>query len=321
MKRILFFGILIYLSVAVNAQSVQENYIKTYCGIAVSEMARTGVPASITLAQGILESASGTSQLALKANNHFGIKCHSNWTGPKTYQDDDAKNECFRVYGNAQESFRDHSDFLRGNQRYASLFNLEITDYKSWANGLKKAGYATSPTYATRLIEIIENYGLAKYDKESNLSLLTAENNVPQSVVVKDDAQTEERKPLRYYTSNGFELSMTEYTLGSNNNTQYITMNYATDLPTLTRKLGMAPWQLSKYNDLPKNAKVAAGEVIYTKPKRNKAASKYSVHVVAEGETMRDISQKYAVKIKQLYKLNGWEAGVEPVSGSKVKLR
>lgn len=301
------------------SQSVQEEYINKYCQIAVEEMGRTGVPASITLAQGILESGSGTSQLSIKGNNHFGIKCHSDWTGGKMYVDDDAKNECFRMYHNASESFRDHSDFLRNNQRYASLFKLDVKDYKGWATGLKKAGYATSPTYATRLIEIIEKYNLAQYDSGTFVPVSVTSNIV--AVAENEEGTSVDKKPTRYYTSNGFELSMSEYSLGTNNNTDYIVLKYAMDIQVLSRKLGMAPWELSKYNDLPKKYTIQAGEVIYLKPKRNKAEKKYTVHVVERGETMRDISQKYAVKINKLYRKNGWEQGVQPVEGSKVRLR
>ena len=317
MRKLLLVVILFFVLPMSYAQSVQEEYIKKYCQVAVEEMTRTGVPASITLAQGILESGSGTSQLSIKGNNHFGIKCHSDWTGGKMYVDDDAKNECFRMYHNASESFRDHSDFLRNNQRYASLFQLDIKDYKGWATGLKKAGYATSPTYATRLIEIIERYNLAQYDSGTFVPAVVQ----PDNNVLADNAEASASKPTRYYTSNGFELSMTEYSLGSNNNTQYIVLKYDMDIEVLSRKLGMAPWQLPKYNDLPKKCKVKAGEIIYLKPKRNKAEKKYAEHVVSRGETMRDISQKYAVKINSLYKLNGWEQGVQPVEGSKVRLR
>jgi hypothetical protein len=317
MRKLLLVVILFFVLPMSYAQSVQEEYIKKYCQVAVEEMTRTGVPASITLAQGILESGSGTSQLSIKGNNHFGIKCHSDWTGGKMYVDDDAKNECFRMYHNASESFRDHSDFLRNNQRYASLFQLDIKDYKGWATGLKKAGYATSPTYATRLIEIIERYNLAQYDSGTFVPAVV----LPDNNVLADNAEASASKPTRYYTSNGFELSMTECSLGSNNNTQYIVLKYDMDIEVLSRKLGMAPWQLPKYNDLPKKCKVKAGEIIYLKPKRNKAEKKYAEHVVSRGETMRDISQKYAVKINSLYKLNGWEQGVQPVEGSKVRLR
>ena len=319
MRSLLIIVIIVMFVPVCFSQSVQQEYINKYCQIAVEEMGRTGVPASITLAQGILESGSGTSQLSIKGNNHFGIKCHSDWTGGKMYVDDDAKNECFRMYHNASESFRDHSDFLRNNQRYASLFKLNPKDYKGWATGLKKAGYATSPTYATRLIEIIEKYNLAQYDSGTFVPASVTSTVVP--VAENTGSPSVDKSPTRYYTSNGFELSMSEYSLGSNNNTEYIVLKYAMDIQVLSRKLGMAPWELSKYNDLPKKYTIQAGEVIYLKPKRNKAEKKYTVHVVQRGETMRDISQKYAVKISKLYKKNGWEQGVQPVEGSKVRLR
>jgi len=320
MRKLLIVVIMFWAIPWSQAQSVQEEYIKKYCQVAVDEMCRTGVPASITLAQGILESGSGTSQLAIRGNNHFGIKCHSDWTGGKMYVDDDAKNECFRMYRNASESFRDHSNFLKNNQRYASLFKLNPKDYKGWATGLKKAGYATSPTYATRLIEIIENYKLTQYDSGTFVSEAVVADNVGTNASDNDGGNNVEKSPI-YYSSNGFELSMTEYSLGTNNNTQYIVLKYDMDIEVLSRKLGMAPWQLPKYNDLAKDYKVKAGEIIYLKPKRSKADKKYSVHTVLRGETMRDISQKYAVKMKRLYKLNGWENGVQPVEGSKVRLR
>lgn len=310
-----FFIILVSCSHIVFAQTVQEVYIATYKQIAVDEMKRSGVPASITLAQGILESGSGTSTLAVKANNHFGIKCHSSWTGKKIYKDDDAKHECFRVYSSAEQSFRDHSDFLKNNQRYAALFQLKQTDYKGWANGLKKAGYATNPVYASRLIGIIEDYNLQQYDTGN-----IPNNNTVVTVQQKPQPTTTEpaSKPVKYFSSNGFELSMAEFEVGETNNTPYIVLKYATDIKSLARKLGLAPWQLPKYNDLPKNAKLAVGTKLYLKPKRSKAESKYNEHLVQDGETMRDISQKYAVKIKSLYKLNGWKMALNLLTARKL---
>ena len=147
-----------------NQKSPQEIYIEQFATLAVEEMYRSGVPASITLAQGLLESRYGLSELAVKGNNHFGIKCHNNWNGKKIYYDDDAKGECFRKYPSPEQSYRDHSDFLRYRDRYKFLFDYNTTDYKSWANGLKKAGYATDPSYASKLIRIIEDYRLYEYD-------------------------------------------------------------------------------------------------------------------------------------------------------------
>ena len=150
-----------------NAQTAQEKYISTYADLAVQEMYRSGVPASITLAQGMLESGNGRSELAQKSNNHFGIKCHNNWSGERVYHDDDAKGECFRKYSHPYQSYRDHSDFLRYRDRYKFLFDLKTTDYKGWAYGLKQAGYATDPNYATKLIKIIEDYKLYQYDTKT----------------------------------------------------------------------------------------------------------------------------------------------------------
>ena len=155
------------LLAANDKKTPQQKYIERYASIAVSEMYRTGVPASITLAQGLLESGSGMSTLARKSNNHFGIKCHG-WKGRKVYHDDDAKGECFRAYDHAEESFRDHSDFLRYRDRYKFLFDYRTTDYKAWARGLKKAGYATDPRYADKLIKYIEDYDLSRFDKMSS---------------------------------------------------------------------------------------------------------------------------------------------------------
>ena len=168
MKKVLT-AIALILGIAVSAQrdagTPQERYIARYASIAVNEMYRTGVPASITLAQGIIESGSGRSRLATDGNNHFGIKCHNTWKGKTMLADDDRKNECFRVYDSAEESFRDHSDFLRYQDRYKFLFDLKTTDYKGWAAGLKKAGYATDPSYASKLIQCVEDYDLGRFDR------------------------------------------------------------------------------------------------------------------------------------------------------------
>ena len=156
------------------------NYIKNYSAIAVDEQVRTGIPAAITLAQGIHESGAGKGDLALRSNNHFGIKCKSNWTGPTVSHDDDEKGECFRAYENVASSYIDHSDFLRAGKRYAFLFDLPVTDYKAWANGLRKAGYATNPKYPILLINLVENYNLNQFT-ESGLAL---QKNVPGTEII-----------------------------------------------------------------------------------------------------------------------------------------
>ena len=179
-------------SAAAAGQSQIESYIAQWAPTAVREMYRSGVPASITLAQGILESRYGLSTLAADGNNHFGIKCHKDWTGKKQYHDDDAKGECFRVYDSAEESFRDHSDFLRYRDRYKFLFDFETTDYKSWAYGLKKAGYATDPGYPGKLIKYIEDYKLYEYDTMPLAGVDGLEKKAEE--VVKDEGEGEGEK-------------------------------------------------------------------------------------------------------------------------------
>lgn len=171
----------------------KDRYIKKWAATAVSEMERSGIPASITLAQGLVESGAGLSDLATEGNNHFGIKCHNGWTGGRMYHDDDAKGECFRVYDSAEQSFRDHSDFLTSRQRYASLFRLDTSDYRGWAEGLMKAGYATSSTYASQLIKVIEDYKLYEYDVMSPSDFGDEE----QRVVVKKVSRKERKQAAK----------------------------------------------------------------------------------------------------------------------------
>ena len=186
-------------SAAAAGQSQIESYIAQWAPTAVREMYRSGVPASITLAQGILESRYGLSTLAADGNNHFGIKCHKDWTGKKQYHDDDAKGECFRVYDSAEESFRDHSDFLRYRDRYKFLFDFETTDYKSWAYGLKKAGYATDPGYPGKLIKYIEDYKLYEYDTMPLAGVDGLEKQAEE--VVKDEGEEVETAPEPKHSS------------------------------------------------------------------------------------------------------------------------
>ena len=181
MKKTLFAILVVLLSALCMADTPQRSYIEKYSDLAVEEMYRAGVPASITLAQGLLESGNGLSELAVKGNNHFGIKCHNTWTGAKVYHDDDRKGECFRKYDNPEESFRDHSDFLRYRDRYKFLFDYEPTDYKSWAYGLKAAGYATDPKYPEKLIRLIEEHELYLYDTMQAVSGEEVAQQIPQS--------------------------------------------------------------------------------------------------------------------------------------------
>ncbi len=277
----------------------KEEYIEKYKKIAVEEMKRSGIPASITLAQGILESGNGNSTLARKANNHFGIKCH-NWDGEKHYHDDDAKDECFRKYDSAEESYRDHTDFLMKTPRYRFLFEYRSDDYKSWAHGLQKAGYATSKTYASDLIRTIEENKLYIFDSGD----YTRKVNLNR----KDSDED-------------FTISLKKRKIYERNRIKYIIAQEGDNLVSLTKELDLFSWQLRKYNDLPEGYEVRPGEILYIQPKRNRAEVGYDFHIVKEGETMHAISQLYGIKLRKLYRRNHMEPGTEPVVGQKLWLR
>ncbi len=275
----------------------RSEYFETYKNMAIHEMQRSGVPASITLAQGALESGDGNSSLAKRANNHFGIKCHNDWTGKKVYQDDDAKNECFRKYASVEDSYRDHSDYLRAKSRYAFLFELEITDYKGWAKGLKKAGYATSSTYADKLIDIIEEFDLYNYDRNSE----------------KGRAVHSRPNPPRNTSPSRSVLER--------NRVKYIIATAGDTYESLTDEFGKMSWEIPGYNDIAKPDSLVAGQVIYLQPKRNKAELGKNTHTVKEGETMYTISQLYAVRLPRLYLMNDMNPGTRPSVGTVLQLR
>jgi LysM repeat protein len=249
-------------------------------------MKKYQIPASITLAQGILESNNGNSRLATKANNHFGIKCHG-WEGKKIYADDDKKNECFRSYKNVAGSFEDHSLFLNKYDRYNFLFEYKLSDYKSWAKGLKKAGYATNNKYADLLIKIIEENKLYKYD-----------NNKKHFI-------NSNKKSRNIY------LHL--------NKIKYVKIKKGENLLDISNQLDMRLWQLYKYNDIDKNHSLSEDEIIFIQPKRNK--SKTYIHEVEKGETLRMISQNYGVKLKKLKSRNKFIMNTGLNSGDKIRLR
>ncbi len=284
------------------SKMTREEYISKYQDLAVKEMARTGIPASITMAQGILESGSGNSRLAVKANNHFGIKCHD-WNGKKIRHDDDARRECFRKYKSVEESYRDHSDFLAAKPRYASLFLLDHSDYKQWAIGLKKAGYATSPTYAESLIRIIE---------ENRLYLLDQGVEVPEhDIHYADNVDANDASDDNSDQRKVFE----------NNRVKYIIVKEGDSFISLTDELDLLPWQLSKYNEISENQSLSEGQILYIQPKRANAEAGNKTHKVKNGETMYSISQKYGIRLDKLYSRNQIDKGTEPQSGAELLLR
>ena len=241
---------------------------------AIKEMHRSGVPASITLAQGILESGDGNSALARYAKNHFGIKCHAGWTGGTFIQDDDAKDECFRKYKHVLDSYRDHSDFLQ-KKRYASLFDLKITDYKGWAKGLKKAGYATNPKYPQLLIDIIEKNDLAQYDSKKG----------SKEKSKRDKSKNQSSKKSKVVKS---KRKGSHQVLIHENNIRYIIVKPEDSFEKLADEFDMGLWQFYKYNDLEKDSELFESGVLFLQPKRAKA--KEELHIVATGETMWDLS-------------------------------
>ena len=322
------------LAFAQNTQKKKEtvDYIDKYTDIAMKEMVKYKVPASITLAQGILESGNGKSKLATKGNNHFGIKCHSDWKGKTMRQDDDAPQECFRVYKDAEESYRDHSEFLKKSPRYASLFELKITDYKAWAKGLKKAGYATLPTYANVLINLIETYDLQKYDE----MVVSGKYKKYKKEQAKEEKQKKEEKPKKPkkpkkdvvmmpvpVLSDCKVLAMTpdHHYIRENFGVKFIFTKEGDNLESLANELKISKRQLIKYNNLEGKTTFKDGEALYINPKRFKAPSGYRIHVIKQGETLKTVSALYAVKLERLYKMNGLEENSVLQVGQEIRLR
>lgn len=249
-----------------------QQYIEEFKYAAMQEMKIYEIPASVTLAQGILESASGNSNLAKDCNNHFGIKCRKNWTGNFCLADDDAANECFRGYSNAMESYRDHSLFLKGASRYEFLFGLPATDYKAWAHGLRQAGYATNPAYGDIIIGVVERYHLSMYDS---------------MMVLGEDYASPDTAAGRLIQVHGLPA---------------VIVSKSRNPDDIAKLYDMGVWQIYKYNDLRRGDELKPGEIVYLKPKKRKADVDF--HLVLDGESLRDISQQHAVKLKHLEKFN-----------------
>lgn len=299
MKNIFIITLLFVIQLNVFSQKTRitrTEYITKYSEWAIREMKRTGIPASITLAQACLESDDGNSMLAREANNHFGIKCH-NWTGEKIYKDDDEKNECFRKYLSAKESFDDHSDFLVNTKRYAALFQLNSRDYKGWAKGLKETGYATNPKYPELLIKIIEDNKLYEFDKGKRTNI----NNSDTITLIHNKKQKLGNVDNFSITSLGREIKL-------NNRIKYILAKTG-DMPdALAKELDMFTWELLKYNDLTKDSMLHQGQRLYIQPKRNKAEFGKNTHTVKQSETLYSISQFYGIKLSKLIKKNNLQS-------------
>ena len=309
------------LPVASMAQRITpEDYIETYKDIAMQEMREHKIPASITLAQGLLESGAGNSALAREAKNHFGIKCHKGWEGDTYIMDDDEKNECFRKYDNAEASFRDHSDFLCGRSRYAALFELEITDYEGWAKGLKAAGYATNPKYAQLLIDRINLYDLTKYDQIA-LGERVDDNLLP------DIAPEDELLELAYSPSDRSAFELVDMTEGKrfiyeNNKVRFIFAKEGETPEQIAEACGIKVKNLCEYNLLkrPDEMVFHSGDVVYISRLRN-SNWKAKKHLVEQGETLRDIALRFAVKPEKILKKNNLKEDTRFTVGQEIWLR
>ena len=345
MKKIrLFFVLFCLISVEILAsptdKTPQEKYIEKYAPLAVSEMYRSGVPASITLAQGLLESGNGQSELARMSNNHFGIKCHNNWQGGKVYYDDDAKGECFRKYSHPSESYRDHSDFLRFRDRYKFLFDYKVTDYKSWAYGLKKAGYATDPAYPKKLIKLIEEYDLHEYDRKpasfgkSYNKKDDKKKELQQKEVVKNEPKPVEKQqklPLsptvieqvkeldaKQLEEFHFSLARKVYT---QNSVPFVYAEEGDTYTSIAASHNLFTREILKFNDLKEDEGLVPGTVVYLKPKKKSAAKGIDKYVFEAGDELRDVAQRFGVRLASVVRLNGFEEGFVPREGDIIRLR
>ena len=287
-----------------------EQYIETYKHIAMEEMRRHGIPASIKLAQGILESGFGNSDLAVIGKNHFGIKCHG-WQGRTFYKDDDEVNECFRAYDDPLQSFRDHSEFLTGRERYAGLFELDITDYRGWARGLRRAGYATNPRYPELLIGIIERNSLYEYDRQVAGTL--ARRN-PSGITSRPARSNQQQS-----TTQRTQVSSSDREVHLNNRIRYVYARAGDTPESIAEEMGMWPREIYRYNEMESSGVLKPGQIVYLQPKRRRGSEPY--HFVKSGETMYEISQQYGIRLSSLYRRNNMEEGQEPRTGQRIYLR
>jgi hypothetical protein len=304
---------------AVREYASADSYIDSYKDLAVSEMQRTGVPASITLAQGIIESDLGRSRLAREANNHFGIKCHDDWKGPSVRHSDDRRNECFRKYKRPEESYKDHSDFLRSESRYKSLFQLDVTDYKGWARGLKKSGYATNPDYANMLIRKIEELNLNRFD--SGIAKTGKSDKQNEAVEIKESGLDITKNKQAQDTVANYSLTFAPSRIKEKNRIQYIVAKDGDTQESLEKEFQLLKWELERYNELKPGFKINSGQIFFLQPKRDKADIGNDFHTAAEGETMYMISQIYGIKLKSLLNMNRMAEGQNPATGQKIWLR
>jgi len=351
MKYFLALLITIFSCNQIFAQYTEQDiyqYIDTYKELAIQKMNEHKIPASITLAQGVFESACGTSRLAKEGNNHFGIKCHKEWVGDTIIVDDDELGECFRKYENAEESFNDHSLFLTGRSRYNELFKLDIMDYQAWAKGLKAAGYATNPQYAERLISLINRFNIARHDttyyqryvignmnagKENLLTEKPKKMDMhnkelifekAENVVKVEEVQGEIRKETLYFSATPKEYKQVKYPFANrdifeNNRTYFVIVKEGDTYKSIAADVQDSEKNIRKYNEVLKKVEPSAGEVVYIEQKSK--FNSIEEHEVKQGETVHYISQKYAIQRSYLLKYNNLTENAIIYSGNKIKLK
>ncbi len=330
-KAILLAGILLTAATGVTGQVrlTREEYIDRYKSIAVAHMERYGIPASITMAQGILESDCGNSWLSVQSNNHFGIKCKRNWTGGKVYYDDDAKGECFRSYPSVEASYHDHAEFLDSQPRYDSLFAYSSSDYKSWARGLKAAGYATAPDYAQRLVRIIEENQLFLLDQPDGERLYAsrsgrritdpegwfADQSSVDQVATSSSAVDPDNYRVTINAHNGYNVYET-------NGVHYVLAKEGDTFENIGQKFRLSPRNLRKFNDLKgKTAQPMTGEVIYIERKKKRWDGNAHTHICREGETAYAVGQSYAIRTRSVEKLNRLKPGSVLEKGRQIRIK
>ena len=331
MKKYIFICcLLITLNAAAQRDKV-ELYIQRFNDIAIKEMIRTGVPASITLAQGILESQSGESDLVKRSNNHFGIKCKPEWTGPRVFHNDDEKGECFRVYPTAEDSYKDHSDFLRTRSHYDFLFKLDPTNYEAWAKGLKKAGYATEKGYPQKLIKLINEYQLDQYTKTT---LSTTANNVTNTAILQPTAiiavyppiEEKEEEELAVTTNSSIKNNIAPKktnnypsTVFLINQTKVIFANEGTSLLALANQQKITLSRLMEFNEISNIEILDEDQLIYLEMKQKKGINDF--HITKTNESLHSIAQKEGVRLESILLYNNLQKNFKPIEGNKIYLK
>ncbi len=317
MKKVCFivFSLMVTVLVVKGQKLTQAEYIAKYKNLAVSEMYRSGIPASITLAQGLLETESGNSPLVLRSNNHFGIKCKSNWNGPSVSHDDDERDECFRAYGSAEESYRDHSDFLRTNSRYAFLFDYEQTNYKDWAHGLKQAGYATNPRYPEMLIRFIETNDLQQFDSAEYFVAFSAGEEPTHLLEVSHHPVKQKEVVIHTKTTPSY-LSFSNHVV---NGSKAVFVHEGTSLLAIATKQKIHLTKLLELNDLKKDGLLEKAQFIFLEKKA--AQGQDDFYIAEVGETLYDIAQKNGVLLQNLLSYNNLGETNSIEAGKKIYLK